>query len=59
MDLHIRDATAADHAAILALNTAAVVHTSAMDAARLRELVALADYHRVSASGSSSGSRSP
>lgn len=47
MDLHIRDATTADHGAILALNTAAVVHTSAMDDARLRELNVLADYHRV------------
>jgi len=43
----IRDATPDDFAAILALNDAAVQFTSAMDAARLRQLHAQAAYHRV------------
>ncbi|MFN7387276.1 MAG: GNAT family N-acetyltransferase, partial [Lysobacteraceae bacterium] len=41
----IRAATAADHARIVALNAAEVTQTSAMDAARLAELEALACAH--------------
>ena len=44
---HIRDATPADFAAIVALNTAAVHFTSPMDAASLAHLHAHAAYHRV------------
>ena len=43
----IRPATAADHARIVALNAAEVAQTSAMDAARLIELEALACAHWV------------
>lgn len=43
----LRDAVAGDVDAIVALNAADVAHTSAMDAARLRDLDALAAYHRV------------
>lgn len=43
----IRDATAADHARILALNDAEVQHTSAMDPARLQQLAQWACRHRV------------
>jgi len=43
----IRDATEADHGAILALNLDAEALLSPMDAARLRVLEAAAAYHRV------------
>ncbi|HJR75113.1 MAG TPA: GNAT family N-acetyltransferase [Luteimonas sp.] len=43
----IRDATSADHAAILALNLESEALVSPMDAARLRTLDAQAAYHRV------------
>lgn len=43
----IRDANAADHAAILALNLESEALVSPMDAARLRALDAQAAYHRV------------
>lgn len=43
----IRDATAADHAAILALNLESEALLSPMDGPRLRELAAMAAYHRV------------
>jgi len=43
----IRTATTADHARIVALNAAEVAQTSAMDAARLAELEALACAHWV------------
>jgi predicted GNAT superfamily acetyltransferase len=43
----IRDAAPADFDAILALNEADVVSTSAMDRARLEELNGLSCYHRV------------
>lgn len=43
----IRDAAPADFDAILALNAADVVSTSAMDRARLEELNGLSCYHRV------------
>jgi predicted GNAT superfamily acetyltransferase len=43
----IRDATAADHAAILALNRESEALLSPMDGPRLRELAAMAAYHRV------------
>jgi len=46
-DIALRNAEAADFAAIVALNAAEVRQTSAMDAARLRHLDALADRHRV------------
>jgi predicted GNAT superfamily acetyltransferase len=44
---NIRDALAADHAAILELNRDSEALLSPMDAARLRELDAAAAYHRV------------
>jgi predicted GNAT superfamily acetyltransferase len=44
---NIRDARAADHAAILELNRDSEALLSPMDAARLRELDAAAAYHRV------------
>lgn len=47
----LRDATAADHAAILALNLADEALLSPMDAARLRALEARAAYHRIVAGG--------
>jgi uncharacterized protein len=47
MALVIRDATAADHAAILALNLASEYLLSPMDAAGLAELAAQAAYRRV------------
>ena len=47
MTAMIRPATAADFPAVLALNLAAEALLSPMDAARLRELDAAADYHRV------------
>jgi predicted GNAT superfamily acetyltransferase len=47
MTVLLRDATVADHDAIVALNAAEVRHTSPMDGARLRELDALAGCHRV------------
>jgi predicted GNAT superfamily acetyltransferase len=43
----LRNAEPSDFAAIVRLNAAEVQHTSAMDAARLRELAALACYHKV------------
>lgn len=43
----IRNAEVADFGAIVVLNAAEVQHTSAMDAARLAELHAMAAYHRV------------
>ena len=43
----IRDATPADYAAILALNDADVVSTSAMERARLEMLNGLSCHHRV------------
>jgi hypothetical protein len=43
----IRDAAPPDYGAILALNDADVVSTSAMDVARLKMLDALSCYHRV------------
>lgn len=43
----IRDAGEGDDAAIVALNTAEVRHTSPMDADRLRHLASLSAYHRV------------
>ena len=43
----IRDAGEGDDAAIVALNTAEVRHTSPMDADRLRQLASLSAYHRV------------
>ncbi len=43
----IRDATAADHGAILALNLESEALVSPMDASRLRALDAQAAYHRV------------
>ena len=46
-DCLLRDAMAADFARIVALNAAEVQHTSAMDAARLAELQAMAAYHKV------------
>lgn len=46
-DIAIRDANQADFAAIVALNTAEVRHTSPMDEARFRHLDALASYHKV------------
>ena len=47
MPMLIRDATPADHAAILALNLESEHLLSPMDAARLRHLDAQAAYHRV------------
>ena len=46
-DITLRDANAADHAAILALNLESEALVSPMDAARLRALDAQAAYHRV------------
>ena len=46
-DIRIRNATADDAPAILALNDAAVQYTSAMDALRLQELQALAGLNWV------------
>ncbi len=43
----IRDANEGDYAAIVALNTSEVRHTSPMDADRLRHLASLSAYHRV------------
>ncbi|CAN7518218.1 GNAT family N-acetyltransferase [Pseudoxanthomonas sp. LjRoot143] len=43
----IRDANEGDYAAIVALNTAEVRHTSPMDEDRLRQLASLSAYHRV------------
>jgi predicted GNAT superfamily acetyltransferase len=43
----IRNAGAADFAAIVAINLDEVRQTSAMDAARLRQLDAIAGYHKV------------
>lgn len=51
MPLTVRDATAADHPAILALNLESVDLMSPMDAARLRELEREAAYHRVVCDG--------
>ena len=48
----IRDATAADHPAILALNLASERMLSPMDAAQLRELDAQSTFHRVVQEGS-------
>lgn len=47
MSVSIRDATAADHPAILALNLESEALMSPMDAARLLELEREAAYHRV------------
>jgi predicted GNAT superfamily acetyltransferase len=46
-EIVLRDADAADFAAVVALNAAEVRHTSPMDEARLRHLDALARYHKV------------
>lgn len=46
-NIQIRDAAAADAAAIVSLNDGAVQHTSAMDAARLQELQAMSDCNWV------------
>jgi hypothetical protein len=46
-NVSIRDAAPTDYGAILALNEADVVSTSAMDRARLEELNGLSCYHRV------------
>ncbi len=46
-NIAIRDAVPPDYGAILALNDADVVSTSAMDQARLTFLLALSCYHRV------------
>ncbi len=46
-DIFIRYAAPADFDAIVALNEAAVQHTSAMDVQRLRNLHALSAYHKV------------
>ena len=46
-DILIRHAAPADFDAIVALNEAAVQHTSAMDVQRLRNLHALSAYHKV------------
>jgi predicted GNAT superfamily acetyltransferase len=43
----IRGANEGDYAAIVALNTSEVRHTSPMDADRLRHLASLSAYHRV------------
>ncbi len=43
----LRNSAAADFASIVALNAAEVQHTSVMDEARLRELHAMAAYHKV------------
>lgn len=43
----LRDATAADHAAVLALNNAHEPHVNALDAEAFRRLVALAAHFRV------------
>lgn len=45
--IRLRKATALDFDAIVALNAVEVRHTSPMDARRLRELDALACYHKV------------
>ncbi len=47
MDFVVRDATAADHPAILALNLESESLLSPMDAARMASLDAQAAYHRV------------
>jgi predicted GNAT superfamily acetyltransferase len=47
MTVLLRDADAADHDAIVALNATEVRHTSAMDRPRLGELAALAGHRRV------------
>jgi predicted GNAT superfamily acetyltransferase len=47
MSLRIRDATAADHTAVLALNLESEALMSPMDAARLLQLERAAAYHRV------------
>ncbi len=46
-EMFIRNAAEADFDAVVALNLAEVQHTSAMDAARLRQLDGIACYHRV------------
>ncbi|KAF1718569.1 GNAT family N-acetyltransferase [Pseudoxanthomonas yeongjuensis] len=46
-EIALRDADAADFAAVVALNAAEVRHTSPMDEARLRQLHGLANYHKV------------
>lgn len=47
VDIALRAAAAADFARIVELNAAEVARTSAMDADRLRQLDALAAWHRV------------
>lgn len=49
--ISLRDATADDHAAIVALNSAEQHQTSVMDRLRLTELDELACYHRVAVGG--------
>ncbi|SDY99964.1 hypothetical protein SAMN04487939_111106 [Lysobacter sp. yr284] len=51
MDLSVRPATPADHAAVLALNLEAEALMSPMDSARLRALDAQSVYHRVVCDG--------
>lgn len=51
MSFTIRPATAADHARILELNLESEQMLSPMDAARLRDLDAMAAYHRVACEG--------
>lgn len=46
-NIDIRDATAADFAAVVALNASEVEHTSPMDRARLQQLDALSIRHRI------------
>ena len=46
-EIHIRDTATGDFLQIVALNAAAVQHTSAMDVPRLQNLDALATYHKV------------
>ena len=47
MDIALRDADASDFGAVVALNLSEVSHTSPMDEARLRDLDAIACYHKV------------
>ena len=46
-DIAIRKAESTDFARVVEINTEAVQHTSLMDLARLTELDALSNYHRV------------
>lgn len=46
-DIALRNVDDADFGAVVALNTAEVMHTSPMDEARLRHLDRLSAYHKV------------